>query len=207
MNALANPEVGKYFEEYFVSAFQRVGTFKIVGKAKQGGNVVTYFCAPDGRVLHAIAGPVDAATLLREAKWVVETTQKAMDECKDDGVKFKAYFRKAHADKLKAESGLTVEPATFDAPADQDHAPHPDGCPGPHAHPHGGADEYAGTDEHADQDPGAAHGDQHVRAHGHTHVERSRGHGRRRHRLRPQRSQLQRRHGGRHLLHAIRHLV
>ena len=78
MNALADPKVGKYLEENFVSSFQRVGTFRIVGKAKQGGNVASYFCAPDGRVLHAIAGPVDAATLLREAQWVVETARKGM---------------------------------------------------------------------------------------------------------------------------------
>ena len=64
MNALANPKVGEYLEKYFVSAFQRVGTFRIVGKQKQGGNVATYFCAPDGRVLHAIAGPVNADTIL-----------------------------------------------------------------------------------------------------------------------------------------------
>ncbi len=76
--------------------------------------------APDGRVLHVIAGPVDAATMLREAKWVVGTTEKAMDECKDDGAKFKAFFRKAHAEKLKAESGLTVEPVTYDLPTAQD---------------------------------------------------------------------------------------
>ena len=120
MNALANPEVGKYLNENFVSSFQKVATFRIVGNQKQGGNVASYFCAPDGRVLHIVAGPVDAATLLREAKWVVETTKKAMDESKGDGAKFKAYFRQAHADKLKAESGLTVEPVTFDAPADGD---------------------------------------------------------------------------------------
>ncbi len=120
MNALANPEVGKYLNENFVCSFQKVATFKIVNGQKQGGNVASYFCAPDGRVLHIIAGPVDAATMLRESKWVVETTEKAMDECKDDGVKFKAFFRKAHAEKLKAESGLTVEPVTFDAPTDQD---------------------------------------------------------------------------------------
>ena len=120
MNALANPEVGKLINANFVSSYQKVATFRIVGGQKQGGNVASYFCAPDGRVLHVVAGPVDAATLLREAKWVVETTQKAMGECKDDGLKFKAYFRKAHADKLKAESGLTVEPVTFDPPSDQD---------------------------------------------------------------------------------------
>ncbi len=120
MNALANPEVGKYFEKYFVAAFQRVGTFKIVGKAKQGGNVAAYFCAPDGRVLHAIAGPVDAATMLREAKWVVETAQKGVETSKGDGAAFKSFMRKAHAAKLRSEHGLVVEPITFDPPDPKD---------------------------------------------------------------------------------------
>jgi hypothetical protein len=120
VNALANPEVGKYVNEYFVSSFQKVATFRIVGGQKQGGNVATYFCAPDGRVLHVIAGPVDANTMLREAKWVVEGTKKAMEESKGDGAKFKALFRKWHADRLRQEHGLVVEPVTFDPPADQD---------------------------------------------------------------------------------------
>jgi hypothetical protein len=120
VNALANPEVGKYLNEYFVSSFQKVATFRIVGGQKQGGNVASYFCAPDGRVLHVIAGPVDAATMLHEAKWVVQTTEKAMDDAKGDGAKFKAYFRTAHAKRLKNEHGLTVEPVTFDPPVDQD---------------------------------------------------------------------------------------
>ena len=114
MNALANPEVGKYLNEYFVSSFQKVGTFRILNGQKQGGNVASYFCAPDGRVLHAIAGPVDAATMLKEAKWVVESTKKAMTESKGDGAKFKALFRQWHADRLRQESGLVVEPVTFD---------------------------------------------------------------------------------------------
>jgi hypothetical protein len=120
VNALANPEVGKYLNEYFCSSFQKVATFRIVGGQKQGGNVAAYFCAPDGRVLHVVAGPVDAATMLREAKWVVETTKKAMKEAKDDGGKFKAVFRKAHAERLKTESGLIVEPVTFDPVVEQD---------------------------------------------------------------------------------------
>jgi hypothetical protein len=120
VNALANPEVGKYVNEYFCSSFQKVGTFKVVGKQKQGGNVATYFCAPDGRVLHCVAGPVDAATLLREAKWVVENTKTAMEAARGDGAKFKAYFRKAHADKLRAETGLVVEPVTYDPPEAQE---------------------------------------------------------------------------------------
>jgi hypothetical protein len=115
VGALANAEVGKYVNEYFCASFQKVATFRIVGKAKQGGNVASYFCAPDGRVLHCVAGPVNAATMLREAKWVVETAKAAIKESKGDGGKFKAIFRTAHARKLKDDHGLVVEPVTFDA--------------------------------------------------------------------------------------------
>jgi hypothetical protein len=122
VNALASPEVGKYVEKYFCSAFQRVGTFRIVGKQKQGGNVATYFCAPDGRVLHAIAGPVDANTMLREARWVVEAAKKGIETSKGDGAAFKAYMRKAHAAKLRSDHGLVVQPITFDPPDPADNA-------------------------------------------------------------------------------------
>lgn len=115
MGALANKEVGKYLNEFFASSFQKVATFRIVGGAKQGGNVAAYFCAPDGRVLHCVAGPVDAATMLREAKWVVETAKGAIKGSKGDGGQFKAIFRAAHAKKLKEDTGLVVEPVTFDA--------------------------------------------------------------------------------------------
>ena len=120
MNALANAKTGKYLNEYFCSSFQKVGTFRIVGSQKQGGNVAAYFCAPDGRVLHVVAGPVDGPTLLREAQWVVETTQQAMKESNGDGARFKAFFRKAHAERLRREHGLVVEPVTFDPPEAQD---------------------------------------------------------------------------------------
>ncbi|MCE9533019.1 MAG: hypothetical protein K8T89_18125 [Planctomycetes bacterium] len=120
MNALANPEVGKYVNEYFSSSYQKVATFKIVNGQKQGGNVAAYFCAPDGRVLHCVAGPVDAATFLREAKWVVEQAKKAIEDSKGDGGKFKAMMRRAHAQKLKDETGLDVEAVTFDPPEAQD---------------------------------------------------------------------------------------
>jgi len=116
VGALQNAEVGKYVNKYFVSSFQKVGTFRIVGKQKQGGNVATYFCAPDGRVLHAVAGPVNATTMLHELKWVVQTTEAAIKESKGNGGKFKAIFRTAHAKKLKAETGLVVEPVTYDEP-------------------------------------------------------------------------------------------
>jgi len=120
VNALAAPEVGKYLNENFCSSFQKVATFKIVGNQKQGGNVASYFCAPDGRVLHVVAGPVDSNTLLKEAKWVVENTRKAIEESKGNGGQFKAHFRKAHAERLKNEHGLVVEPVTFDPLIEQD---------------------------------------------------------------------------------------
>ena len=39
MGALNNAEVGKYCNEYFVSSYQKVATFKIVGNQKQGGKM------------------------------------------------------------------------------------------------------------------------------------------------------------------------
>src|SRR5262249_21389648 len=43
-----------------------------------------------------------------------------MKEADGDGAKFKAHFRKAHARKLQEETGLVVEPVTFDPPEPQD---------------------------------------------------------------------------------------
>ena len=106
MNALANKEVGDYLNNHFVSSYQKVGTFKIVNGQKQGGNVASYFCTADGNILDAIAGPVDAATLLREARWVVETRKMALLESHGDVKKYKTFFRVAHAERLPATGTL-----------------------------------------------------------------------------------------------------
>ena len=108
MNALAKPEVGQYLNDHFIAAFQKVATFKIVNGQKQGGNVASYFCTPDGLVLDAVAGPVDAATLLREARWVVETCNLARLDGKlgGDTGGLKDVFRQAHADRLAQEYGV-----------------------------------------------------------------------------------------------------
>jgi hypothetical protein len=116
VNALADPRVGKFLNENCVSSFQKVATFKIVNGQKQGGNVAAYFCAPDGRVLHLVAGPVNADTMLAEAKWVVDTAKRCIDQSKGDGAKFKQLFRTAHAEKLARETGIAVEPVTYDPP-------------------------------------------------------------------------------------------
>lgn len=117
MNALADPKVGEYLNQHFESSFQKVASFRIVNGQKQGGNVASYFCAPDGRVLHVVAGPVDSNTLLKEARWVVETVEKALDAYEDNGTSFKQQMREAHAQRLRSEHGLTVDAAAFDAPA------------------------------------------------------------------------------------------
>lgn len=123
MNALAKPEVGRYLNEHFVSSFQKVATFQIVNGQKQGGNVAAYFCAPDGRVLHVVAGPVDSATMLRESKWVIETVTALVKESKEKGASFKVLLRKAHAEKLRREHGLVVDAAAFDSQPKDDSDP------------------------------------------------------------------------------------
>jgi hypothetical protein len=124
VGALNDREVGKYVNEFFVSSYQKVATFKIVNGQKQGGNVAAYFCAPDGRVLHCVAGPVNAATFLREAKWTVETAKACIEKStkngKVSGAKFKELFRVAHAEKLRQEFGIVVTPVTYDPPGPMD---------------------------------------------------------------------------------------
>jgi hypothetical protein len=59
-----------------VAAHQQVGDFKVVevngALVKNGGNVASYFCTPEGRVLHAVTGPVPAESLLAEAQWALD---------------------------------------------------------------------------------------------------------------------------------------
>jgi hypothetical protein len=108
VNALADDGVGAYLNANFVSTFQKVATFQIVNGAKQGGNVASYFCDPDGRVLHLVAGPVNAATLLREARWAVEAYKLGQLEGGGDDTRLRAFFHQAHAERLRREHRLDV---------------------------------------------------------------------------------------------------
>ncbi|MCS7017043.1 MAG: hypothetical protein NZM42_13135 [Gemmatales bacterium] len=119
MSALADRRVGEFVNQYFVSSFQKVATFRIVGGQKQGGNVATYFCAPDGRVLHVIPGPVNAETFLSEAQWVVNSVQRGLKENQKTATPFKILFREYHAERLRQQYGLVVEPARFDLETDK----------------------------------------------------------------------------------------
>jgi hypothetical protein len=88
-----------------VASFQKVGTFRVEGVRKQGGNVASYFCTPSGQVLHLLAGPVNGATLLREARWVVETWKLAVLEGREEAAQLRMFFRAAHAERLRQEHG------------------------------------------------------------------------------------------------------
>ena len=63
--------------ENFIASYHQIGDFEVVkvnGKLqKNGGNVASYFCTPEGRVIHVTAKPVNADQLLREATWAVTT--------------------------------------------------------------------------------------------------------------------------------------
>jgi hypothetical protein len=108
VNALTNDKVGNYIDHHFVASFQKVATFQIAGGQKQGGNVASYFCTPDNRVLHVIAGPVDADTMLRETRWAVEAYKLAQLESAGDATKCVESMRQAHAERLRREHGLEV---------------------------------------------------------------------------------------------------
>jgi hypothetical protein len=112
-----DPQVGQYLNRHFVSAFQKVATFQVNGGRKQGGNVAAYFCTPAGLVLHAVAGPVDAATLLREARWANETYHLALLDG-DQPTQLRAFVRKAHLDRLQREHGVRLPPELLPRPDD-----------------------------------------------------------------------------------------
>jgi hypothetical protein len=114
VNALGDRQVGELVNKHFVASFQRVGTFKIAGKQKQGGNVATYLCAPDGRVLNAIAGPVDAQTMREEVEWTLGKTREAIKQSKGNADKFKALLRTYHAERLQEKYGVRVTPIIKD---------------------------------------------------------------------------------------------
>jgi hypothetical protein len=108
VGALSNDQVGNYWNGAFVATFQKVGTFRRVGNQKQGGNVASYFCTPDGRVLHVVIGPVNASVLLKEARWVVETWKLAQLEARDDPAQMRFSFRKAHALRFREKQARPI---------------------------------------------------------------------------------------------------
>jgi hypothetical protein len=92
-----------------VAAHQQVGSFEVVNQsgvlAKNGGNVASYFCTPDGRVIHAVTGPVPAEELLAAARWAVDVSSggRAVDDPERIGA--------AHREELRRPSRPVASPA------------------------------------------------------------------------------------------------
>jgi hypothetical protein len=92
-----------------VSAHQQVGSFEVVNQAgvlaKNGGNVASYFCTPDGRVIHAVTGPVPGDELLAAARWAVDVSSggRALDDPERIGA--------AHREELQRSSAAVASPA------------------------------------------------------------------------------------------------
>jgi hypothetical protein len=93
-----------------VASYQKISTFTVTANGqKQGGNVASYFCTPDGRVLHAVVGPVSGAKLLEEARWVEETWKLAeMHELKTVA-QVQNLYRKAHLERLAREFNIYLK--------------------------------------------------------------------------------------------------
>jgi hypothetical protein len=109
VGALAQKNVGAYLNKYFVSSYQKISNFTLTaGGQKQGGNVASYFCTPDGHVLHVMAGPVAGAKLLEEARWVEEMWKLAeMHELKTVGQR-QSLFRSAHLERLAKDFNIKL---------------------------------------------------------------------------------------------------
>ena len=99
---MTNEQVGEYVGTHFVAAHKKVGTFQKNGANKNGGNVATYFCRPDGTVVHAVPGPVNADVFLREARWAVDVHESAVLDHGDDREAQREHVRTAHATRYLA---------------------------------------------------------------------------------------------------------
>jgi hypothetical protein len=103
--------VARYLAAHFVAAHQQVGSFEVVNQfgvlKKNGGNVASYFCTPDGRVIHAVTGPVQAGELLAAARWAVDVSAdgKAVDEPERIAT---AHREELH--RLESQPGKTTAP-------------------------------------------------------------------------------------------------
>ena len=112
MNALADEKVGDYLNRHFAAAAQKVGTFRIVGDQKLGGNVASYFCrvvGDDLHVVHCVPGPVDAQTFLAEARFAVELHNQAMLDGAKNWQKYGTAVQNGFRDR--AGTGAAFAPA------------------------------------------------------------------------------------------------
>lgn len=92
-----------------MATFEQKGDFEVVkkdgGLQKNGGNVVSYFCTPGGRILHAVVGPVSPEKLLAQAVWTVDVYWHAKQASKKGAAARNQVVREAHQRAL----GMTTD--------------------------------------------------------------------------------------------------
>jgi hypothetical protein len=112
---LGDDAVVDYLAEHFIRTLQKPHGR---GVGAKGPGVVCYFCAADGGVLHVVIAPGDAASLLAEARWAVDTRLAALDAAttngKPDLARCRSVIRKGHLDRFRSEydpDGLAADQA------------------------------------------------------------------------------------------------
>ena len=70
--------------------------------------MASYFCTPDGLVLHLVPGPASGRVLLSEARWPNETYEHARLENQTTPLELRAFFRRAHLARLHNEHRLLL---------------------------------------------------------------------------------------------------
>lgn len=89
--------------------YRKVGTFtRITGfgrrskvAAKVGGNVASYVCTPDGKVVHAIPGNVGGPILAKEVSWAQELYATTQIISRGEPSSRAALLRAAHLDRAR----------------------------------------------------------------------------------------------------------
>jgi hypothetical protein len=97
-DCLLDPDVAAAIQREFVCSHMKVGPSRHQN-GRNTGSVVAYFCLSNGKVLHAIAGPVQAEQFLRELDWLQETRKTAAAEYLRDRNRYAAVFKKAHTQR------------------------------------------------------------------------------------------------------------
>ncbi|MBM3997265.1 MAG: hypothetical protein FJ303_24420 [Planctomycetes bacterium] len=97
--------------ENFVCTYLKVGTFQVLNNGqKQGGNVASYFCLGDGRVVHTVPGQTNADKLLSESRWAYEIRKSALTHATDlgtgrvDDKKYRDKIIRGHTERFYAET-------------------------------------------------------------------------------------------------------
>ena len=116
--------------EYYVATFRKVGNFRVAlyqngsgrGKPshlrKQGGNVVTYFCTPDGEVLHLLVGPTPPERIAEAARWAVDAHARVRREGGSEFARRAAVLSRLHREAARKRVGGEAPDVLFAAEAE-----------------------------------------------------------------------------------------